>query len=169
MLIGVISDTHDAILEARSAIKFFKDKKVEAIIHAGDFTSQDTAKEFLGSGIPFYAVLGNNDPRKMGPADISHGTIKEPPYYLILDKRSLLIIHDEKEIDLDKESTIMDVIICGNTHKPRIEKKNRALILNPGEGCGLMTSHATIAILDLDTLEAQIHELEDVYQKGEQK
>lgn len=165
MLVGVISDTHDAILEVRNAIKFFKSKKVEALIHAGDFTSQTIARELLASGIPFYGVLGNNDSRNMGPADVSHGAIKEPPYYLILGNRSLLIIHDEKEIDLEKESGIVDVIICGNTHKPRIEKKNRALILNPGEGCGLMTGHPTIATLDLNKLEAEIHELEDVYQK----
>ena len=106
MLIGVISDTHDAILEVKNAIKFFKAKKVGAIIHAGDFTSQATASEFLSSGIPFFAVLGNMDPRKMGPADISHGVIKEPPYYLMLDNRSILIAHDEKNFDIAKESAL---------------------------------------------------------------
>lgn len=163
MLIGVISDTHDAILEVRSSIKFFRSKNVQALIHAGDFTSQETAKEFLTAGLPFFGVLGNNDPRKMGPADISHGSIKEPPYYLILGRRSILIVHDEKTVDLEKESAITDVIICGNTHKPRVEKKNRALILNPGEGCGLLTGHPTVAILNLDMLKAEIHELADVY------
>ena len=165
MIVGVISDTHDAILEVRNAISFFKSKKVSAVIHAGDFTSQETAKEFVNCGIPFFAVLGNNDTRKMGPAEISHGAIKEPPYYLILDNRSLLIIHDEKEVNMEKESGVVDVIILGNTHKARIEKKNRALILNPGEGCGLMTGKPTVALLDLGKLEAQIFELEDVYQQ----
>lgn len=165
MLAGVISDTHDAILEVRNAIKLFKEKKVGAIIHAGDFTSQDTAREFLSSGIPLFAVMGNNDARKGGPADISHGSIKEPPYYLILDNRSILIIHDERTIDLAKESGIVDVIICGDTHKPRNEKINRALVLNPGEGSGLMNGKPTVALLDLEKIKAEIIELEDIYQK----
>ncbi len=163
MLVGIISDTHDAMLETRSAIRFFKNKKVGAIMHAGDFTSQALVKEFLDSGIPFFGVMGNNDPRKMGPMDISRGTIKDPPYYLILGSRSVLLIHDEKTIDLEKESGIVDLIVCGNTHKSRIEKKNRALIVNPGEGCGLLNGRPTVALLDLDTMKAEIIELEDVY------
>ncbi|MBI4971439.1 MAG: metallophosphoesterase [Candidatus Omnitrophica bacterium] len=165
MLVGVISDTHDAILEVQNAIKFFKAQKVGAIIHAGDFTSPATAKEFLCSGVPFFAVLGNSDARKMGPADISHGAIKEPPYYLILDNRSILIIHDEKTVNLGKESTLVDIIICGNTHNSRIEKMNRALILNPGEGSGLMNGKPTVALLDLSKLQAKIVELSDAYQQ----
>lgn len=167
MLVGLVSDTHDATLEVRCAVQFFKQKKVGAILHAGDFTTKDTAKEFLDAGIPFFGVIGNNDSQLRGPGDISHGTIKEPPFYLILSDRSILIVHDEKTIDLEKESKVVDVIVCGNTHRVRIEKKNRALIVNPGEGCGVMTGKPTVALLDLSALKAEIHELKDVYQKGD--
>ncbi|MBI4397996.1 MAG: YfcE family phosphodiesterase [Candidatus Omnitrophica bacterium] len=162
MLVGVISDTHDAILETRNAIHLFKQEKVGAIIHAGDFTSADLLREYLKIRIPFFGVFGNQD-SKNDLLEVAQGVVKEPPFYLVLDNRSLLIVHDEKKISLDKESEIVDVIICGNTHEPRIEKKNRALIVNPGEGSGLMNGKPTVALLDLEKLEAKIIELKDVY------
>ncbi len=163
MKIGIISDTHDAFLEIHSAIEFFKKNDVKAIIHAGDFTTQEAAKEFINSGILFYAVLGNMDSLTKGPREISGGSIKEPPYYLILEEKSFLIIHDESTVNMDKESQVVDYIICGNTHKPRIEKMNRAVIINPGEGCGTNTGKPTVALLDLETSNADIHELGEVY------
>jgi len=160
MKIGLISDTHDAFLELRSAIQFFKDNHVEAIVHAGDFTSAEIVKELMSSGISLFGVLGNMDSEIK---NISKGTIKEPPYYLVLGNKSFLVIHDLTTINVEKESNVVDVIVFGNTHKPEIDKKNRALLINPGEGCGINTGKPTVALLDLDTMKAEIHELEATY------
>jgi len=163
MKIGIISDTHDAFLEIQSAITFFKANNVEAIIHAGDFTTKESALEFLNTKIPFYGVLGNVDQTIDGPREISRGSIKEPPYTLVLGDKSFIIVHDTNTIDLDKESLVVDVIVCGNTHKALIEPKNRALMINPGEGCGTNTGKPTVALLDTETMNAEIHELENNY------
>ena len=48
MLIGVMSDTHDDIVQTKKAVAKFNQKKVEQVLHAGDIISPfmiDTLKE----------------------------------------------------------------------------------------------------------------------------
>ncbi|NJL31886.1 MAG: hypothetical protein HC898_09775 [Phycisphaerales bacterium] len=49
-----------------------------------------------------------------------------------------------------------DLIITGHTHAIVNELKNGKLYLNPGECCGWLTGRCTVAIVDLDTLKADI-------------
>ena len=48
MLIGVMSDTHDNIIQTKKAVATFNRKNVEHVVHAGDIISPfmiDTLKE----------------------------------------------------------------------------------------------------------------------------
>ena len=61
MLIGVMSDTHDNIVQTKKAVSLFNSRGVEHVLHAGDFISPfmiDTLKELKA---PFTGVFGNND------------------------------------------------------------------------------------------------------------
>ena len=49
-----------------------------------------------------------------------------------------------------------DVIIYGHTHHPEISRRGKTLVINPGEACGWITGQATVAILDLDKLKADL-------------
>ena len=56
-----------------------------------------------------------------------------------------------------------DVVITGHNHEPSTELKDmpsnlsgKQLLLNPGECCGWVNDRCTCAVLDLDTLRADI-------------
>ena len=51
-----------------------------------------------------------------------------------------------------------DIVVYGHTHKIDIQK-GESLLLNPGETGGWTTGKATVAVVDIETLEATIHEL----------
>jgi uncharacterized protein len=48
MLIGICSDTHDHIENIRKAVRFFKEKGVDKVIHSGDYCSPFTIPLFEG-------------------------------------------------------------------------------------------------------------------------
>ncbi len=50
-------------------------------------------------------------------------------------------------------------MVTGHTHWPKIEKIDGVLVVNPGEASGWLTGKKTIALVDLNTLEAEIIEL----------
>ena len=68
MIIGVISDSHDDIINVKQAIKIFNEYKVDYVIHAGDYIYPGIVLEFknLNKNVKFVGVLGNNDGEKIG-------------------------------------------------------------------------------------------------------
>ena len=52
-------------------------------------------------------------------------------------------------------------VISGHTHQIVNELKGGKLFLNPGECCGWVTDRCTVAVLDLDTMSAQIVDVHD--------
>jgi putative phosphoesterase len=51
----------------------------------------------------------------------------------------------------------VDAVLYGHTHEFVVEKINGKLLLNPGEVCGYLTNKSTYALLDIDSLKAEIH------------
>ena len=49
-----------------------------------------------------------------------------------------------------------DVIVYGHTHKSRIYREGKTLVINPGEVCGYLSRYATIALLDTETMIVKI-------------
>src|SRR4029453_9721457 len=59
MKIGLISDTHDNIENILKSVREFKSRRVDIVLHAGDFVSPVAIESF--AGIKLVGVLGNND------------------------------------------------------------------------------------------------------------
>jgi putative phosphoesterase len=72
-------------------------------------------------------------------------------------ERKILVVHDISNRDIDYRN--YDIVICGHTHKPNIDKQNHTWIINPGECGGWLTGQSTIAIFDLISDTAKIHRL----------
>jgi hypothetical protein len=66
------------------------------------------------------------------------------------------MLHLEKLIDALAESQKYEVIIYGHTHRTDLRKIGKTLIVNPGECGGWISGKSTIALLDLENLEAKI-------------
>ena len=61
MKIGVIADTHDNLPKMARAVELFNRAGVELVLHAGDFVSPFTSKEFGKLQAKLIGVFGNND------------------------------------------------------------------------------------------------------------
>ncbi len=134
MKILVISDTHIPH-RAKSLPKEFYDKveDVDAIIHAGDFTSVDVLREMEGFK-PLYAVYGNMD-----DADV---------YSLLPEIRveefegvKVGIFHGvgsplgiEKKVfqKFKNENMDVDIVIFGHSHRWFYGEMEGVKLLNPG-------------------------------------
>jgi uncharacterized protein len=139
MIIGVISDTHDDIMNVKQAIKIFNEYKVNYVIHAGDYIYPGVVLEFknLNKNVKFVGVLGNNDGERIGLVTSFNsiaGDLMGDFGELNLDNELFGIYHGTNE--LLKKSLISanyyDVLILGHTHKKDDRKINKTQILNPG-------------------------------------
>ena len=161
MKIGLISDTHDMLPLIGKAVQKMNEEKVELVLHAGDYSAPFAALRFKPLEAPMVGVFGNNDAEKevlrknfesIGKqvrskfAEVKVGNLK------------ITLLHGE---DVDLLSSIIntsayDVVVHGHTHQASIRRHKGTLIVNPGEVCGYLTEKATIALLDVDSLDVEL-------------
>jgi hypothetical protein len=150
--LGIISDTHDNLPKIRLATEALNQRRVDLVVHAGDYIAPFSLVPLGGLNCDYVGVWGNNDGEKQGLAEKSGGRIKEPPLRLKLAGRDILVVHDiQKAGQID-----CDILISGHTHKIDINRKGRLLMINPGECCGWLGGKATVAILDLRDLSVEV-------------
>ncbi len=132
--IGLISDTHvpSRLRYLPSIIhKIFND--VDAIIHAGDFTSKDVITE-LESVAPLFGVMGNMDPHEIHLPQQKTILVNEKFLFAICHGAGLHSTTEERMFNKFKEIR-PNAIIYGHTHIPKISKKEEILLVNPGSLC----------------------------------
>jgi putative phosphoesterase len=159
MLIGIISDTHDNQDKTRKAVELFNSKGVEYVIHAGDYTSPFTLKLFKELNCKYVGVFGNNDGDKILLLERSEGNIHYQPYIFTLQNRKIVVLHEHQLVDALADSGHFDLIIYGHTHVPDVRKVKNTLVVNPGEAGKWLYGKSTVAVADLEKMEAEIIEL----------
>lgn len=161
MKVGVISDTHDRLPTFRRAVALFKRLRVGAVLHAGDYVAPFAAKLIAPDelGVPLHCVYGNNDGERKGLKAVLPDIV-DGPLSVQIGGRTIVMHHF---IDWLKpqDYAAADIVITGHTHQVVNEVKGGKLFLNPGECCGWLTDRCTIALLDLETLKAEIVEVHD--------
>ena len=151
MLVGVISDTHGYV-DPRVAPAF---AGVDLILHAGDVGGLDVL-EALGAIAPVVAVRGNND-RGPWAAALAETEV------VASGGRSLYVLHDLAQLDLDPRAAGFDAVIAGHSHQPRVERCDGILYLNPGSaGPRRFRLPIAVARLEIDAagLDAEIVHLD---------
>jgi uncharacterized protein len=150
-LVGVISDTHGLMRpQALAALA-----GVDHIIHAGDIGGLEVLAA-LRTLAPVTAVRGNNDREPWADAIRERETIT-------VGGMSIHVLHDVKELDLDPVTSGVHAVIAGHSHRPRIERREGVLFLNPGSaGPRRFTLPVSVARLRVDDgrLEPEIIELD---------
>ena len=156
MRVGVISDSHDRLPPLRRAVALFKRLEVAAVFHAGDFVAPFAARLIAPDVLPMplHCVYGNNDGERAGLKALLP-SLTDGPLSVQIGGRTIVMHHF---IDWLKPADIADadVVITGHTHQVVNEQKDGRLLLNPGECCGWVNDRCTVALLDLDTLSAEI-------------
>jgi len=176
MIVGVISDTHDNLAGLKKGIEVFKERKIEMMIHCGDWVSPFTLEffdeEMQSLMIPIKSVVGNN-PGDLKRTLMSNQQRKNPIEWpktvtmkLEIEGKEAIIYHGD---DRDILSALIDcqkydVIFTGHTHSPRNEIIGKTLVLNPGStshACeGKIVEEASVAIYNSKTNIAEIINLE---------
>lgn len=162
-MIGIMADTHDHVEAMTRAVNLFNDKKVSMVIHAGDLVSPFSVEPLKKLQTPIKCVFGNNErereriKKKMDGMDFELGDCLEVEYKNI----KIVVYHGENPIILNAliQSKEYDVVVTAHSHQPEVSNEEGVLVINPGEVCGYLTGRKTVAILDAEKLEAEIHEI----------
>jgi putative phosphoesterase len=148
--IGVISDTHGLLrpeVEQRLA-------GVAHIVHVGDIGSPNVIAG-LQRIAPVIAIRGN--------VDTGHWAEQYPETQMVtLGRCCIYVLHDIQTLQFDPVSSGIDVVVCGHSHRPRIETIGGVHYLNPGSaGPRRFNLPITVATLDLTAggLKPLIHHL----------
>lgn len=170
MKVGVISDTHDNLKSMKAALGVLMDRKVELIVHCGDWVAR-FAVEFLSKNsgdIPIKGVFGNNEGdtksimmrnlKLAKPIEFAERKVLE----FEAERRRIACVHGEDAPVLDAliRSRKYDAVFTGHTHRTRNEVIDGVLVLNPGTTCfaseGQIIDEATVAVYDSETNAAEI-------------
>jgi len=158
--LGVISDTHDNMPKIAQAVELFNRERVDLVLHAGDFISPITANEFNKLQAKLVGVFGNNDGDKLyllkRYKDI--GELYEDYHELELGGKRIVLMHQPKFLEALIASKKYDLIVYGHTHELDL-REGPPLVLNPGEAGGWLSGRATVAMVDLATMETKIIDL----------
>ncbi len=157
MKLGLLSDTHDNLTKLSKAVNFFNRKKVDFVLHAGDFVAPFCLNIFHKLNCEYLGVLGNNDGEKVGLKKKSQGKIKKGPLIIKKDGKKILLTHDISKVNLKREK--IDLVVYGHSHKKEVRKEKGIMFVNPGECSGWLSGTSTVAIIDLETLKVEFFKL----------
>jgi len=159
MKLGILSDTHDQLKQLKKALEFFQKNDVKKILFAGDLVSPFVIDSFIKTNIPVIAVFGNNEGEKVFIKEKfkSIGEIYESGISFTIENKTFFMTHYDHIAQELADHTDYDFIIFGHTHHPIIEKHGKTILINPGECCGLLTGESTVAILNTETSQCEIH------------
>jgi len=159
VLLGVVSDTHGHVANARAAVRMLESFGVGAVLHCGDIGSEAIVPLF--AAWPTHFVFGNVDGgllaaglaaaiEKVGmTCDGRFGSFE-----LAGTKIALLHGDDGRLLDETIEAAQHQLVCHGHTHLPRLEKVGPTLVLNPG--ALYRAAKHTIATIELPALRAEI-------------
>ena len=143
MLLGVISDTHGLLRpEAERLLT-----GVDHIIHAGDIGSPEIIPQ-LERIAPTTAVRGNVDTQAWA-MDFPTREV------LTLAGRSIYVLHDVGDLDVDPVAAGFDMVISGHSHRPSVKSKEGVVFLNPGSA-GPRRFRLPVALATVDLAEASL-------------
>lgn len=149
-MIGIISDTHENESAIKKAVKIFKEKNVEFVVHCGDIISPPMLGYFKGLKMKF--VFGNND----GERDGLNNKARELEFEKISDEKqfghrdkSFYVYHgtNKEKLDAAIKSNKYDYVLTGHTHIKKVEKIGKTRVINPG--ALFLIYPYTIALLDI--------------------
>jgi putative phosphoesterase len=161
--LGLLSDSHDNLPLLNRAVTICNQSQVGLVLHAGDYVAPFSLAPLEELQAPYLGIFGNNDGERAGLDNRSAGKLKPAPRVLQIRDRRILLLHDlEKECPKAKEpgSLPWNLVVHGHTHLPEIRKEGSTLFFNPGEVGGWLKGRATMGLLNLDTMEGKILDLQ---------
>ncbi len=151
-----MSDTHDDAEAVRRAVAVFNSRGVSFVLHAGDISSPGLACAFQGLKAPFVGVCGNNDRDWPGlrAAFAPYGQVYAGYFDSTIGGVKVALMHELRLLHMLPINKKYDVVVYGHSHHFEA-KRGSMLMVNPGQCKGLEPGEATVAILDMDSLDVE--------------
>ena len=159
MKVGLISDTHNHLPEARRALDMLVARGAGHLVHCGD--AGEDVVDLLSAvcqthGLRANVAFGNCDrehladaPFRASPAGLERA---EAPEFVLAGKRCVVLHGDRAEIlRRTLESNRFDFVFTGHTHAPADQRTGRTRLVNPGSAARPRRGPPTVALLDLET------------------
>ncbi len=158
MRVALMTDSHDNLAKLHEAVQWCNGNQIDYVLHAGDLVAPFVNKALKNLNVPFTLVFGNNDGERIGLKNMFKDRIFDPPYELTLDGKKVVMLHDPIVLDALIQSNRYDLILYGHTHDIDI-RKQKPLVVNPGELGGWLTNKSTMAVWDTLTDEIELVEI----------
>ncbi|HID00429.1 MAG TPA: metallophosphoesterase [Piscirickettsiaceae bacterium] len=162
MKIGLLADSHDNVSHLHQAVELFNTEGVELVLHAGDFVAPFAIVALQGLRSRVVAVFGNNDGERVGLTNkfTAAGWEVHPNLAQVeIGGRRIGVVHEPELVPALAAGGYYDLVVYGHTHEVEVRRERDTLIVNPGEAGGWLTGRATVALVELETLEVQIRDL----------
>jgi hypothetical protein len=156
--IGVISDTHNRLPNVARIVELLNEAQVECVVHTGDITQAATLEVLARLDAPLIGVFGNNDAGERAALEVAAARfdmhLSDPPFELHLAARRIVVVHDPRALGgaLDGH----DLALHGHTHRHACERRDGALVFNPGECAGHLPGRNAVGVVDLATLDTEL-------------
>ena len=155
MQVGVVSDTHDDMVNVKKIIRIFKNEKIENVIHLGDYVAPPLVKLFAGFNLT--GILGNNDGYQLGlirTFEEIGGKMLGAFGEINIDNIKIALYHGEfREIsEALALSGKYDIVLCGHFHKAENTLFKNTLLLSPGSAHYYFTNDSSPTFGILNTL-----------------
>lgn len=157
MKLGVMADSHDHVPKIREAVDCFRRRQVDLVVHAGDFVAPFAVAPLAELPCRVVAVFGNNDGERVVLAEklAAIGEVHPILAEVELGGRRIAATHYPEVAAPIAASGRFDLVIYGHTHEADL-RGDGAVLLNPGETGGWLTGQATVAIVDLETMQVEM-------------
>jgi putative phosphoesterase len=164
MKIGILADIHDNVDSLRHAINLLNSIQCSVTLIAGDFVSPLVVPSLRKLKGKVVACFGDNDGNQTGIAGgmTIVGTLGYAPLcYQTTDGVKILMAHQLNEVRDCIDGA--DVVVFAHSHRSSIATdRHGRIFINPGEVGGWMFRKPSIAILDTETMTAEIVRLPDM-------
>lgn len=155
MKIGILSDTHNDVINLQKALAIFYRENIQTVIHCGDLTSPETAVHL--KGFTFVYVHGNMDRNPLAIRqtlfDLNPSSVAANHFSgELLPGIRVAVTHGHIP---GKIATFIDqgynYIFHGHTHRHRDEIIGGSRIINPGALGGTQHEPRSVCLLNLKT------------------
>lgn len=159
MKLAILSDSHDHILNLRSAVIYCNSFGVQVIVHCGDLISPFMLDELARFGGPVHLIYGNNagDQHLISqwcgtkfPSITHHGVLGA----IEAGGRKIAFTHYPEMARGLASQGGFDVVCCGHNHTYKVEMIGESLLMNPGELLG-KDGQPSFIILETSSLHAE--------------
>ena len=116
--LALISDTHGLLRDSMIEVL----QSFDLIVHAGDVGPRALLQR-LQTIAPLVAVRGNVD------AELACLSASE---LICVNDRLIYVLHDLSLLDLDPAVAGFAMVVSGHSHRPKIDRRNGVLYVNPG-------------------------------------